>query len=205
MQIIPIKKNNAWTSGKIESRRSDFVCAAGKKLYVEASIKLGAGAASIQKGIWPAFWALGSEFRGNYGNWPSVSEWDLLEAINGGNVMYSTIHCGTIKGGPCAETNGIGNGGVSFSRGVFHKVAFQVDRTSNVWTTESLNWYLDGTKVFTITGARVNDRTAWEHLAHHPHFLLLNVAVGGGWPGQPNSATVGVGMEVDYVGVWNSL
>ncbi len=207
LQITPIKKDNAWTSGKIESQRDDFVCADGKKLYVEASIKLGTGAASTQKGIWPAFWALGSELRRNQGNWPSVSEWDFLEAINGGNTMYSTAHCGTEQGGPCHEKNGLGNGGVSFSRGVFHTVGFEIDRTSNYWPTESLNWYLDGSKVYTLTGGKVNDVTAWAHLAHKAHYILLNVAVGGSWPGQPNSETASgtaSGMEVGYVGVWNS-
>lgn len=46
-----------------------------------------------------------------------------------------------------------------------------------------------------------------EKIAHEGHFLLLNVAMGGNWPGPPNNKTVSgeqVAMEVDYVGVWNS-
>lgn len=45
-------------------------------------------------------------------------------------------------------------------------------------------------------------------LAHTEHFVLLNVAIGGNWPGAPNGATIdgfSVGMEVDYVGVWDSV
>jgi hypothetical protein len=68
-----------------------------------------------------------------------------------------------------------------------------------------LNWYLDGTKVFTVSGQQVGDEKTWTALAHNGHFLLLNVAVGGNWPGAPNSKTIDgltVAMEIDYVGVW---
>lgn len=76
------------------------------------------------------------------------------------------------------------------------------------WMDESLNWYLDGMLKFSVHGSRVADEGTWDMLAHKEHFLLLNVAVGGNWPGPPNSRTIdgpSVGMEVDYVGVWNSL
>jgi len=129
-------------------------------------------------------------------------------------MMYSTAHCGYAPGGPCNEYNGLGSGGVSFSRGVFHTVGFIVDRSmvgygkTGTWKDETLSWYLDGTKIFTVEGATIGDATTWDKLAHQGHFLLLNVAVGGNWPGAPNSAAIGgasVGMEIDYVGVWNSL
>ena len=209
--ITPRLSRGVWTSARIETVRSDFAAAAGSQLYVEARIKLGNAAASQQQGIWPAFWALGSSFRGNYTNWPAASEWDFLEAVNGGSTMYSTIHCGVAPGGPCNEYNGIGSGGVAFSRGAFHTVGFLVDRSmcgagsTSTWANETLNWYLDGTKVFTVSGQQVGDEKTWTALAHNGHFLLLNVAVGGNWPGAPNSKTIDgltVGMEIDYVGVW---
>jgi hypothetical protein len=65
---------------------------------------------------------------------------------------------------------------------------------------EALNWFLDGTKIFGVSGAEVGYQTAWKALAHDEHFLLLNVAVGGSWPGGPNSQTINgpsVGMEVE--------
>jgi beta-glucanase (GH16 family) len=145
--------------------------------------------------------------------WPAANEWDFLETVNGGSVMYSTVHCGVTPRGPCNENNGIGPGGVPFSRGVFHTVGFMVDRSmcgngrNGTWLDETLNWYLDGTKMFTILGSKVGDEMTWKALAHDEHFLLLNVAVGGSWPGGPDSQTTdgsSVGMEVDYVGVWKS-
>ncbi|MCJ1357642.1 MAG: hypothetical protein MMC33_007638 [Icmadophila ericetorum] len=207
LYIIPQKNTTGWTSGRIETQRSDFACAMGKKMLVEASIKLGAAPVAEQQGIWPAFWALGSSFRGNYTNWPAATEWDFLEAVNGASTIYSTAHCGTAPGGPCNEYNGLGDGGIAFTRSVFHTVTFQIDRsmtgpgTKGTWKNETLMWFLDGKSVFSITGAQVGDQNTWAALAHDAHFLLLNVAVGGSWPGNPNSQTIGgvtVGMEVDY-------
>jgi hypothetical protein len=215
LAIVPQKSaDGTWTSGRIETQRSDFQASEGGKLYIESRIKLGDAEQKYQQGIWPAFWALGSDFRGNYTNWPAVSEWDILEVVSGTDLMYSTAHCGYAPGGPCDEYNGLGNGGIAFSHGVWHTIGFMVDRSmtgfgqNGTWLNETLNWYLDGTNVFTISGARVADQATWTELAHGKKFLLLNVAVGGNWPGAPNTETIGgesVGMEVDYVSVWNSI
>jgi hypothetical protein len=51
---------------------------------------------------------LGAPFRGNYLNWPSIGEIDIMENINGRPTAFSTLHCGVVVGGPCNETNGIG-------------------------------------------------------------------------------------------------
>src|SRR6266487_2889966 len=85
----------------------------------------------------------------------------FLEVVSGGNTMYSIAHCGYAPGGPCNEYNGLGSGGVSFSRGVSYTVGFMVDRSivgygkTGTWKDETLNWYLDGTKIFTIKGATI--------------------------------------------------
>lgn len=60
---------------------------------MEGSIRLGANPKGTQQGIWPAFWALGEGFRGNYTNWPMASEWDFMEVVTGGGEMFSTLHC----------------------------------------------------------------------------------------------------------------
>lgn len=214
LAIIPRLEGGNWTSARIETQDASFAAAEGGKLFVEARIKLGDAPLEKQQGIWPAFWTLGSSFRGNYTNWPMATEWDLLEVISGQSKMFSTIHCGFAPGGPCNEYNGLGNGGVPFSRGIFHTVGFMVDRSmcgqgqDATWRDETLSWYLDGENVFKVTGATVGDEETWSLLAHDEHFLLLNVAVGGNWPGPPNNATIdgtSVGMEVDYVGVYHSV
>lgn len=52
-------------------------------MYIESRLKVGNASVALQQGIWPAFWSLGSAFRGNYSNWPGVGEWDLFESVNG--------------------------------------------------------------------------------------------------------------------------
>ena len=214
LAITPRLTAAGWTSARIETQRSDFMAKEGGKLFVEARIKLGGAPASQQQGIWPAFWALGSEFRGNYTNWPAATEWDFMEVVNGLPTIYSTIHCGYAPGGPCNEYNGLGDGGVPFAMGVWHTVGFEVDRSmcgetgNGTWKEESLKWYVDDALKFTVNGSTVGDEETWKKLAHKEHFLLFNVAVGGNWPGPPNNMTIdgpSVGMEVDYVGVWNSI
>ncbi|KAL2070301.1 hypothetical protein VTL71DRAFT_13327 [Oculimacula yallundae] len=213
LTITPRLESGVWTSAKIETRQS-FAAAPMGKLLIEAKIKLGTVPASQQQGIWNAFWAIGKDFRGNYWNWPEVTEWDILEIINGASSMISTVHCGTRPGGPCNEDNGVGNTGAKFSRGEFHTVSLVVDRTVNDaagqanWRTESMTWALDGNNVLVLKGARIGNKAAWEKLAYSEHFLLLNIAIGGNWPGAPNAQTVdgsSVAMEVEYVGVWNSV
>ncbi|PSN73958.1 concanavalin A-like lectin/glucanase [Corynespora cassiicola Philippines] len=213
--ITPRKsKNGTWTSARIETHRKDFAAAPGGKLYIESRIKTGCADSKFQQGIWNAFWALGEEFRGNYTYWPMASEWDFLEVLNGLPLTYGTLHCGVAPGGPCEEFNGLGNGGSPWSKCQWHTVGFEVDRTTNSssyepasWRDEKLRWYIDGVQTHEVAGSRVNDSSVWEAVAHKGHFLLLNVAVGGNWPGQPNATTIDgpkVEMEVDYVRVWNS-
>ncbi|CAM6093119.1 unnamed protein product [Calypogeia fissa] len=217
LAITPVLgPDGTWTSGRLESV-PEFQCFPGGKLRVQALMKVGDGPESQQQGIWPAFWALGAQFRGNYQNWPMVSEWDFFEAINGIPTMYTTLHCGIAPGGPCNEDTGI-QGKTPFTPGKFHKVSFIVDRSmsgpgqSGTWLDETLTWYLDEVLVFTVSGAMVNDEQAWEQVAHQPHFLLLDVAVGGSFPnaiagGQtPTAATIGgasAAMEVFDLFVFN--
>ena len=70
-----------WTSGRIETNRTDFQPSAGGKLRVEARIQLPNVTGSSALGYWPAFWMLGAPYRGNYQNWPSVGELDVMENV----------------------------------------------------------------------------------------------------------------------------
>jgi len=205
-----------WTSARIETTAGfDFGCAAGRRLRVEATLRVGAAAAATQAGIWHAFWLLGAAYRGNYGNWPSVGEIDILETLNGLPRAWHTLHCGpTAAGGPCHETNGIGDQS-DFSRGEWHTVAVEIDRTNagGDWRGETIEWFVDGDSVAAVNGAIIGDATAWEALARSKKFLLLNTAVGGGFPDgvlgakTPNGQTrggAGAAMEVKYVAVFTT-
>ncbi|KAI9375848.1 concanavalin A-like lectin/glucanase domain-containing protein [Aspergillus egyptiacus] len=207
-------ENGNWTSARIETSQL-FAASPGGSLYIETRLRTGCAPTSQQSGIWPAFWALGETFRADPTYWPMASEWDIVEVINGEPTIYNTLHCGRDEeaGGPCNEFNGLGNGGVPWEACEWHVVGFLVDRSSTSnegddgdWKEEKLRWFVDGRQTWEVTGADVGDYEVWERVAHDGHFLLLNVAVGGNWPGYPDENTVDgeeVQMEVDYVRVWN--
>jgi beta-glucanase (GH16 family) len=215
LQITPVRASNGqWTSARIETTAAnDFSCAAGRRLRMEASLLI-SGSAGSQAGVWPAFWSLGSSFRGNYNNWPSVGEIDILESINGDATVWQTVHCGSGSGGPCHETNGISST-AGFARGVWHTVAVEIDRTNSGgdWRGEKLTWFVDGSPTTSVTGAVVGDQSAWTSLARSSRYLLLNVAVGGSFPDAvantktPTAQTTGgsvAAMEVKYVAVYST-
>ena len=154
----------------------------------EARIKIPRG-----QGIWPAFWMLGA----NIGsvNWPTCGEIDILENIG----REPTLVHGTIHGPGYSGGNGIGGpyslpGGVDFADD-FHLYAME-------WTTNQIKWFVDGQQYFMVTPANLPNGTTW--VFTQPEFLLLNLAVGGNWPGNPDDTTIfPQRMTVDYVRVYN--
>ena len=193
-----------WTSGRIETVRSDFQPPAGKMLAVEARIQLPDVTGAEAQGYWPAFWMLGEPYRGNYWNWPGIGEFDILENINGKNTWYGTLHCGVSPGGPCNETTGIGGNASGFSPSLqsdYHLYRLEFDKSIS---PEQLRWYVDGELRHNVKANQV-DATTWENATNHGFFIILNLAIGGGWPGSPTSKTVsGKFMLVDYVRVYTS-
>lgn len=215
LQITPLATGGKWTSARIETTAdNDFTCAAGTRLRMEASLKLGSGPANTQMGIWPAFWSLGSAYRGNYLNWPSVGEIDIMESLNGLPTVWHTVHCGISSGGPCSETNGIGTT-ADMTRGEWHTLAVEIDRTNpgGDFSGETISWFVDGKQTMSLAGSRVGDLGAWTALARTSRFLLLNVALGGSFADAvarvktPTSQTLGgdgSAMEVGYVAVFST-
>src|SRR5262249_22396090 len=96
LAIRPVRGTNGqWTSGRIETARTDFQPPPGGALAVEASLQQPNVSGAAAAGYWPAFWMLGAPFRGNFNNWPGVGEIDLMEDINGKSSLVPTFHCGT--------------------------------------------------------------------------------------------------------------
>lgn len=211
--IDPVKDGNGnWTSGRIESQRTNFAAPSGGELEVTASIQMPAVTGSAALGYWPAFWMLGSAFRGVYTNWPGVGEIDIMEDVNGLNKVYGTLHCGTDPGGPCKETNGLGGSSACSTttcEGGYHTYTAIVDRSTS---PEQIRWYVDGTEYWSVSSNYSGmDATTWANAVDHGFFIILNVAMGGGFPNgvcgctSPSSSTVaGYGMHVDYVRVYTS-
>jgi beta-glucanase (GH16 family) len=209
LAIKPLRSSSGqWTSGRIETQRTDLAAPAGGKLRVEASIQQPNVSGAAAAGYWPAFWMLGAAARPvGATNWPSIGEIDILEDINGRSSEFATLHCGTNPGGECNETTGIGSGerACGGCQTGFHTYAMELDRSVS---PEQIRWYLDGTNFFTVNANRV-DATTWNNATHHGFFVILNVAMGGGFPaafgGGPTGSTVsGVPMLVDYVAVYTS-
>ena len=155
----------------------------------EARMKIPSG-----QGVWPAFWMLPTD--SPYGGWAASGEIDLMESINIATRVYGTIHFG----GPWPQN--VSSGG-SFSNGTnfstdFHVYAFE-------WEPDAMRWYVDGALYHTETSATwystaapQNDRAPFDV----PFHLLLNVAVGGNWPGAPDPAPYPLELVVDWVRVY---
>jgi len=190
-----------WTSGRIETQRTDFQPPAGGAMAFEASIQQPNVSGAAAQGYWPAFWSLGAPFRGVYTNWPSVGEIDILDDINGQSDVFGTLHCGTSPGGPCNETSGIGSGAHACTgcQTAYHTYRMEYDKSVS---PEQMRWYLDGSNYFTVYSNQV-DATTWANATNHGFFIILDVAMGGGWPGNPTTSTAsGKPMMVDYVRVY---
>jgi hypothetical protein len=206
LQIKPIRSaSGAWTSGRIETQRNDFQPPAGGKLRIQASLQQPNVSGAAAAGYWPAFWALGAPFRGNYTNWPIVGEIDMMEDINGLSSEFATLHCGPSIPGTCNETTGIGSGqrACGGCQTAFHTYALEWDKSI---TPNQLRWYLDGANFFTISQNQV-DAASWTAATNHGYMIILNVAMGGGFPaafgGGPTASTAsGIPMLVDYVAVY---
>jgi Carbohydrate binding module (family 6) len=217
LNITPVKSGSSWTSGRIETVRSNFAAPAGGELEVSASIKQPNPGSGL--GYWPAFWMLGAGFRasgaGTSGtmtcsNWPSVGEIDVMEDVNALSELAGTLHCGVDPGGPCNETNGLGSGLRSCSgcQTGYNTYSVIINRTST--SNESITWYLNGNAYFTATESQVGTAT-WQAAVDHGFFLILDLAMGGGFPNgvcgcsTPTSATSsGAPMSVGYVAVYQT-
>ncbi|WP_027644420.1 carbohydrate-binding protein [Salinispora oceanensis] len=211
LRITPLRDSaGGWTSARIETVRTDFKPPAGGVLAIEGRLQVPNVTGAPAAGYWPAFWALGSPYRGNFQNWPSVGEFDVMENVNGINSVWGVLHCGYAPGGPCDEFNGIGAARTcpgATCQSAFHTYRFEWDASVS---PQELRWYVDGEQYHTVTQTRVGE-PAWSQMTSHDgYFLLLNVAMGGAFPNgvaggtTPTAATVpGHPMLVDYVAVYS--
>jgi beta-glucanase (GH16 family) len=197
--------STGWTSGRVETNAATFGAPAGGVVEMQASIQQPDLTTANGAGYWPAFWMLGSTLRTGT-PWPTSGEVDILEDVNSRSTVFGTLHCGTNPGGPCNESTGIGSGErpCAGCNTAFHTYTVQIDRSVS---PEQIRWYLDGTNYFTVSANQV-DATTWANAVDHPFFIILDLAMGGGFPaafgGGPNASTASGGqMKIDYVAVYN--
>jgi beta-glucanase (GH16 family) len=154
---------------------------------IEARIKIPQG-----QGIWPAFWMLGTNI--DAVGWPQCGEIDIMENIG---REPSIIH-GTIHGPGYCGGEGIG-GSYHFSEDI--KVGDNFHIFTVEWTTNRISWFVDEKRYFSVTPNSLPAKSRW--VFTEPQFLLLNLAVGGSWPGKPDENNkYPKSMLVDYVRVY---
>ncbi|GHJ48384.1 hypothetical protein Cs7R123_57260 [Catellatospora sp. TT07R-123] len=175
-----------WTSGRLETQRTDFTPAAGELTRFSAVIQQPNPANGL--GYWPAFRSTGAAYRGNYNNWPGVGETDIMSGVNGRSQLSNTLHCGTAPDGPCGEYNGRTSGLASCMgcQTAFHEYAQVIDRTK---TDEEIRFYLDGVQTYVVRESQVGV-AAWDAAVHHGFYLRLDLAIGGLYPNAIAGETV---------------
>lgn len=195
------RQENAWVGNEyltIEARDEQFANRnyTSAKLTSKDKVSFKYGRVDIRallpygKGMWPALWLLGQNI--DQVGWPYCGEIDIMEMIggNGGeNTTYGTIHWHD------GESNA-SHGGSTATSGDNLSEAYHV--FSIVWDETKITWYLDNQQYFqsSITN---NNQSEF----HAEFYLILNVAVGGNWPGNPDATTLfPQQMRVDYVRVF---
>jgi len=151
---------------------------------VEARMKLPYG-----QGIWPAFWMLGDNI--DEVPWPLSGEIDIMEHVGKEpRRIYGTVH------GPGYS----GSGGIGHFTTLPEKSLQQEFHTFAIeWDPGEIRWFVDDEEFFKLTSDQVNNEWVYDH----PFFILINLAVGGYWPGYPDESTVFPQfLTVDYVRVY---
>ncbi|GAA2971875.1 discoidin domain-containing protein [Streptomyces enissocaesilis] len=156
---------------------------------VEARIKVPKG-----NGLWPAFWMMGADFLDGR-PWPYNGEVDIMEVLGKDvKTSYSTVHAPAYNGA----------GGI----GAPYKLPGDVDYSDDFhvwaahWDSKGIVYSLDGRTVLTLDKAQI-EQTRGPWVFDHPFYLILNLAVGGDWPGPTDASTpFPAKMLVDYVRVY---
>ncbi len=139
------------------------------------------------QGLWPAFWMLGDNI--STVGWPSCGEIDIMEHINSDDKIFGTMHWNT--------TSHAYYGGDTFINDVSLFHIYSVE-----WNSSKIKWFVDGKKYW--EGDILNNINSSDEL-HNPFFLILNMAVGGNFPGNPTSnSIISDTLMVDYVRVYEN-
>jgi len=149
---------------------------------------------SYGQGLWPAFWMLPA--RSTYGSWPHSGEIDIMEHLgHQPETVYGTLHYSSSTGHQYTGSS------YTLSEGTFSD---DFHTFTLIWEPERIQWYVDG--------MLYQEQTEWqtrngEHPApfNHQFYLIINLAVGGNWPGNPDETTTfPQSIMVDYVRVYQT-
>ncbi|MBQ4820415.1 carbohydrate-binding protein [Aquimarina sp. MMG016] len=181
--VITAKKENfggyGYTSARMKTQgRRKF-----KYGKIEARIALPSG-----QGLWPAFWMLGSDISAV--GWPACGEIDIMEHVNNEPDVHGTIHWQD-------NNNNYASYGGHTAVNVNDYHVYSIE-----WNENNIRWFIDGTEYHIVDISNgVNGTSEF----HNDYFLLLNMAVGGNWPGfSVDESRLPARMYVDYVRVYQA-
>ncbi len=186
---------NVYTSARLKSQGL-FTFQYGR---IEARMQL-----PESQGMWPAFWMLGSNI--TTVSWPACGEADIMEHIDGANPPFSVGStppgydwvAGSVHGG--ASTTSQVDGSQRFTAAGFSAAAWHT--YGMIWSTGQIQYYIDSPSNIYATFNTSNFSGTWP-FDQGPMFIILNLAVGGDWPGKPDSTTAfPSNMLVDYVRIY---
>ncbi|WP_231384226.1 discoidin domain-containing protein [Cellulomonas sp. URHD0024] len=187
--VIQARKEAAggaqYTSGRMNTSNK-YMFTYGR---VEARIKVPTG-----QGYWPAFWMMGADFLTGR-PWPYNGEVDIMEVLGKDTTTsYSTLHA--------PAYNGAGGYGGSYKLPSGAPLSNDYHVWAAEWDASGIRYYLDNQLVFTADKATVEStRGPW--IYDHDFYVILNLAVGGDWPGPVDATTpFPSSMLVDYVRVY---
>jgi beta-glucanase (GH16 family) len=167
--------NNQYTSAKIKTE-GKFNVRFGK---IETRMKCPMG-----QGLWPAFWMLGSNH--STIGWPKCGEIDVIEHINSETKVHGTAHWDNV--------------GHIYWGGIINNDPTQFHNYSIIWDSTKIQWFMDDQIYYQLN--TLNGVNGTEEF-QNSFYLILNLAVGGDWPGYPNANTIfPAEMLVDYVKVY---
>lgn len=189
-QLILEARRDGWNGHDITSAS---IITKGKKSFlygrIEVRAKLPTG-----RGTWPAFWMLGTDI--DQVGWPACGEIDIMEYVGyEPTTIYGTVHTPYYYHGSPAGPRG-GNTQASSPWSDYHLYAIE-------WFPDRIDFFVDSVKYFTF----YNEGTSAKWPFSKPHYLLLNLAIGGSWGGAQ-----GVDLTlfphrvfVDYVRVYERM
>ncbi len=176
LHIVATKQNNSYRSARLLSK--------DKKTFVYGRIDFRAKM-PIGKGIWPALWMLGNNF-GTVG-WPRCGEIDIMEYLgHEPKKIYGTIHY---------NFGGLRSAGSSYLLTSADNFNSKYHIFTLLWSEYGMTWYVDYQPYFSVKDTDISFEAF-----KLPQFFIMNVAVGGIWPGNPDANTqFPQTMMVDYV------
>jgi beta-glucanase (GH16 family) len=166
-----------WHSAEVDS----------KWAYTYGEFEVRMALSATGPGVWPAAWLLGLNDQ-----WPDQGEIDIMEHINSESTIYGTIH-----------------GGGSNGFWQLQKAAYGIDVTQFhtykiVKTPSLISWWIDGAKIGEWTPSQLASGDVWPY-ENHKNIGILNVAIGGNWPGSSTAQTLdNIILFVDYFTVKNA-